>query len=391
MLRILVTGFPGFLATRLIPEVLLGPDGDADEPGPRTALCIVEPRMAEAALRSRASLEAHHPALAGRIHLVEGDLTRPGILAPGEDPGPVDRAYHLAAAYTLDVGRERARAVNVEGTRHLLALLDRKAPRLDCLHHVSTCYVSGRHRGIFREDDLDVGQRFGNHYEETKFLAEVEVRKAAGRGMPVAVHRPSIVTGDSRTGAAEKLDGLYYLLQWIRAQGPVALLPRVPGQAGTVFNVVPSDFVVAALARLSERPDAPGRTFHLADPDPLPVVEVARRAAAALGSRLLRVPVPMTVAKAGLLATRVVPGFPRIPAQALDYLAHPTRYGTGATLPLLEEAGLRAPPLPAYLPALVRFLEGSGRAQPSAPSPAPEGAGGRASGHGGGARPRTRE
>ena len=46
---------------------------------------------------------------------------------------------------------------------------------------MSTCYVSGRYDGVFAEDDLDVGQAFRNHYEATKFEAEMLVRKAMAR------------------------------------------------------------------------------------------------------------------------------------------------------------------------------------------------------------------
>jgi thioester reductase-like protein len=355
MMRIFLTGFPGFLAARLVPRLLLpGPNGGDGREG-RTAACLVEPRMAEAARALRAGMEARHPSLAGRIELLEGDLTVRGILAAGTKLGGVDRAYHLAAVYTLDVERELAMAVNVRGTRNLLELL-RTVPTLEALHHVSTCYVSGRHPGLFREEDLDVGQRFNNHYEETKFLSEVEVRRAAEKGMPMTVFRPAVVTGDSRTGAAEKLDGIYYLLQWIHAQGRVAMFPRVPGEKDTVFNVVPSDFVIDAMAALSERPDVTGRTFHLADPDPLPIPEIVRLAGQALESRVIRVPMPMWMAKLGTALAGRMPGFPKIPPQAMAYLSHPTRYGTTATAPALEALGIGAPPLRSYLPALAGFL-----------------------------------
>jgi len=372
MPRIFLTGFPGFLATRLLPHVLMGPGKRGAEEGPGRAVCLVEPRMAGTARRVRASLEGHHPSLAGRIELLEGDLTLPGILAAGVGLGPVSRAYHLAAAYSLDVGREVAMAVNVRGTRNLLLLLEGQ-PELQSVHHVSTCYVSGRHPGHFGEDDLDVGQRFNNHYEESKFLAEIEVRNARDRGLPVTIYRPAVVTGDSRTGAADKLDGLYYLLQWIGAQGRIAIFPRVPGEKDAVFNVVPSDFAVRALARLSELDETVGRTLHLADPAPLPVGQVTRVAAQVLGKRIVRVPTPTSVAKAAMVLAGLLPGFPRIPSQSLDYLSHPTRYGTAATTPFLERVGLRVPALPSYLPALAGFLRDGQRASPSYAEPVPGG------------------
>lgn len=360
MTRFLLTGFPGFLAARLLPRILAPPDTGGGDPRGRTAVCIVEPRMAGPARELVARLEAGHPDTSGRIELVEGDLTRPGVLAPGTSLGPVDRAWHLAAVYALDVDRETAMAVNVAGTRRLLDLL-RDRPELRAFHHVSTCYVSGRHRGTFRETDLDVGQTFANHYEETKFLAEVEVRGAGEAGLPVVVHRPAIVTGDSRSGTAEKHDGLYYLVRWIAAQGRLAAFPRVPGQKRSRFNVVPVDFVVDALARIPERGDVVGRTFHLADPDPLPVSELARLVARELGRRLFMVPLPAPAARRATSLAARLPPFAGIPPEAIDYLSHPTRYATAATAPVLAEEGLRVPAVAEYLPRIVaRFLDGGG-------------------------------
>ena len=47
--------------------------------------------------------------------------------------------------------------------------------------------MSGRAGPVFRETDLDVGQSFKNHYEETKFLAEVAVVTS---GLPATIYRP---------------------------------------------------------------------------------------------------------------------------------------------------------------------------------------------------------
>jgi thioester reductase-like protein len=80
-------------------------------------------------------------------------------------------------------------------------------PDLRRLHYVSTCYVSGRWAGIFRETDLVKGQRFNNFYEETKYLAEVAVAAARDNGLPTTIYRPSVVGGDSTTGATQKYDG----------------------------------------------------------------------------------------------------------------------------------------------------------------------------------------
>ena len=108
--------------------------------------------------------------------------------------------------------RDVAVRVNVDGTRNVLEALER-SPLLTRLHYFSTCYVSGRHPGPFGEDDLEVGAPFNNYYEETKNLAETEVRRHMSAGMPATIYRPSIVVGDSRTGETQKFDGPYFVMQ----------------------------------------------------------------------------------------------------------------------------------------------------------------------------------
>jgi thioester reductase-like protein len=198
---IFFTGFPGFLGSELLPRVVLRTDHDA--------LCLVQPKFRALAEERAAQLVKTHPALANRIHLVEGDLTQLDHVAADD----VREIYHLAAVYDLNVPRETGMRVNVTGTRRVLDLAER-APSLDRLHYVSTCYVSGRYAGVFTEDDLDAGQSFNNHYEETKQLAEVDVRQRMGR-IPITVYRPSVVVGDSATGATQKFDGPYFVMQWL--------------------------------------------------------------------------------------------------------------------------------------------------------------------------------
>ena len=159
MSAILFTGFPGFLGSELLPRLLARSPGDY-------ALCIVQPKFAALARHRAASLEAARPELAGRIRLIEGDITRPLDVPAGE----LREIWHLAAVYDLAVSRELGMRVNVEGTRNVLELA-RRSPSLERLHYVSTCYVSGRYEGVFAEADLEKGQRFNNHYEETKYLA----------------------------------------------------------------------------------------------------------------------------------------------------------------------------------------------------------------------------
>ncbi|MBV9774669.1 MAG: SDR family oxidoreductase [Gemmatimonadetes bacterium] len=350
MPTIFFTGFPGFLGSELLPRVLERSPGSG-------AVCLVQPKFAALARARADELERGHPALAGRVRIVEGDITRPdlGLGDARELEADTVEVYHLAAVYDLSVAREVGMRVNVDGTRNVLALA-RRCPGLRRFQYVSTCYVSGRHPGTFAEDDLEVGQEFNNFYEETKYLAEVEVRRAMRDGLPATIYRPSIVVGDSATGATQKYDGPYFAIRWLLRQPKIAVMTVVGDTTRTEFNVVPRDFVVDAIAYLSGRAESEGRTYNLADPHPLTVDGMLTDLARATGRRMIRVPLPLRVAKGALDHVPGVYRLMRIPSSAVDYFVHPTRYATERTQAALAGSGIRVPRFPEYSDRLVAFV-----------------------------------
>jgi thioester reductase-like protein len=348
MPTLFVTGFPGFLGRELLPLLL------ARRPEAR-AVCLVQEKFQAVARQQVERLEGEQPHTSGRIGLVGGDITRAGLGVDDEVLPEVEEIYHLAAVYDLGVSAELGQRVNVVGTRNVLDLAGR-CPRLKRLHYVSTCFVSGRHPGLFAEDDLQKGQAFNNHYEETKYRAEVEVRERMRGGLPATIYRPAITVGDSTTGVTQKYDGPYFAIQWlVRQPGPLAIMPVV-GDLTAQVNVVPRDFVVSAIAHLSGLPQSRGRTYQLADPAPLSARELLDVVGRALGKRLLRVPLPVDLAK---LAIEKVPGvyrLLRIPAPMIDYFVHPTRYDTRNAQADLSGSGIACPPLSSYVDRMVAFV-----------------------------------
>jgi len=340
--RVLFTGYPGFLGSELLPR-LLKRDPSAE------AVCIVQPKFAPLALQ-----RAQQSGLAKRIRLVEGDITVPG-LATSLAADDITEIYHLAAIYDLSVRRDLGMRINVDGTHHVLDFAE-KSRALKRLHYVSTCYVSGRHPGTFTENDLEVGQRFNNFYEETKYLAELDVQQRMRRGLPVTIYRPSVVVGDSKTGATQKFDGPYYVIQWLLRQGRYAVLPAIGNGSRYRVNVVPRDFIIDAIDYISSRADTGGKVFQLADPDPPTVTQATMSIAKATKQRIVPVPMTRGIAKA---AIKYVPGvyrLMRIPAATIDYYVHPTLYDTRNTTAVLQGSGIKVPHLRDYLPALVDFV-----------------------------------
>jgi thioester reductase-like protein len=348
---VFVTGFPGFLGSELVKRIL------ARRSGARV-LCLVQPKFASLAARRADEIAAEAGAGPGAVTLVEGDVTRPGLglAEPAALARSVVEIFHLAAVYDLSVRRDLALAVNVEGTKNVLDFA-RRAERLGRLQYVSTCYVSGRHGGLFREDDLELGQAFHNAYEETKYLAEIEVRRAMADGLPATIYRPAIVVGDSATGETQKYDGPYFILRFLLKQPTLAVLP-VPGDPHRTYaNFVPRDFVIAAIDALSTAAEAAGRCYQLADPEPPTVAQVLKLFSDATGRIIVHLPATVKLAKAAIVHVPGVARLTEIPADAVDYFVHPARYDTTHATRDLAALGIRCPKLADYLPVLVDFMK----------------------------------
>ncbi len=237
-----------------------------------------------------------------RVVPVVGDL---GVDALGVDPewvaahvGEVDHFFHLAAIYDMTADDATNEALNVDGTRHALALAE--ALRVGCFHQVSSVAVAGEAHGRFDESMFDEGQPLPSPYHRTKHESERLVRETAS--VPWRVYRPAVVVGDSQTGAMDKIDGPYYffpLMRLLRDRLP-AWLPLVGVDLGDT-NVVPVDYVAKAMDHLAHLEDRDGETFHLVNPEPQPVVEMINVFCAAAGAPTFATPIDREVTHAGPL------------------------------------------------------------------------------------------
>jgi thioester reductase-like protein len=345
---VFLTGFPGFIAGRLVERL--------STEGARFQM-LVQPAFAERARMDVARIVEKTGAPSENFRLMEGDITREGLGLSAEDLEEARRdatvVFHLAAVYDLGVARELAERVNVEGTRNVNAFA-KSVRNLRRYHYISTCYVAGRRRGAILESELRHDAGFRNNYEETKYLAELEV-DALKSELPVTIHRPAVVCGDSRTGETAKYDGVYYLINYLRIF-PAALSLANIGNRDVRLNVVPVDFVVEAMTALARDDASAGETVQLADPAPLTTEELFDVISRNLAGResLFTLPAPVVRTTLNIPLNERVTGLPRV---GVPYFFLKQTYDTARATALLAPHGVACPRFPEYAPALLDFVE----------------------------------
>jgi NAD(P)-dependent dehydrogenase (short-subunit alcohol dehydrogenase family) len=299
-----------------------------------------------------------------RVVPVAGDLSQAALGVSEEDMvamrGEVDHFFHLAAIYDITADAEAQEIANVEGTRHAIELAG--AIEAGCFHQVSSIAAAGLYKGEWREDMFDEAERLDtNPYFRTKHESERLVREECPR--PWRVYRPGIVVGDSRNGEIDKIDGPYYFFKALQRARRVlpSWLPTV-GIEGGEINIVPVDYVAAAIDHIAHQPDLDGRAFHLTDPNPHTAGEVINLFAKAADApqMALRLDNDLTEPATGLAraALKLVPGSKSVvarlldqvglPASVLTYVDYPTSFDSSEARKALKGSGIEAPPLESY-------------------------------------------
>jgi hypothetical protein len=120
--------------------------------------------------------------------------------------------------------------------------------------------------------------------------------------------------------------------------------------------LVPVDYVARAAHAIGRDARAPGRTFHLVDPSPLPARRVFELVAQAGGRRSPRGFIPANVTRA-LLRAPGLERFARSPRGLLHTLGTNVSFDARNTTELLRGTDIRCPPLESYIGRLVQYVE----------------------------------
>ncbi len=355
-----ITGATGFIGRRLVRKIL-------ERRG-----SVVYFLVRDASRDKLAPLYAAWGVDAKRAIPIVGDIARPGLgIRPADRKrldGKIRHVFHLAAIYDLNAGAEEQVTVNVQGTRHVVEFAN--AIGAGCLNHVSSIAAAGLYEGVFREDMFEEAESLDHPYYATKHESEGIVRRESK--VPFRIYRPGLVVGDSRTGEMDKIDGPYYFFKLIQRMRQIvpSWMPTIGIEGGRI-NIVPVDFVVAALDHIAHARGLDGGCFHLVDPEPMRVGDVLNAFAKAAHAPLMSIRVnaalvgfiPKSVTK-GLMALTPVRRVRNavmkdlgLPPDVLQFVNYPTRFDCRETLKALEGSGIACPRLEDYAWVLWDYWE----------------------------------
>jgi NAD(P)-dependent dehydrogenase (short-subunit alcohol dehydrogenase family) len=355
-----VTGATGFIGRHLV-ERLLDREGDIHV-------------LVRAGSREKldALVERWDGAAAERVKPLVGDLGEPSLGVSDADvetlKGQVTHFFHLAAIYDMTADEELNRLANVEGTRNAVTLANRL--EAGCFHHVSSIAAAGLFKGLFREDMFDEGQKLDHPYHRTKFESERIARTQTT--VPWRVYRPAIVVGNSQTGEMDKIDGPYYFfkaIQRLRHYLP-EWVPLIGPELGYT-NIVPVDYVAAAMDHIAHQPELDGQAFHLTNPKSQRSGEVMNEFANAahaphmairIDKRLVQALPKGTVSM--LMKLPALKGVRNsvledlgIPPDVVEYVGLTAQFDTRDTERALKGSGIEVPPLDSYAAKLWDYWE----------------------------------
>lgn len=362
-----LTGGTGAVGSAIVPLLLAEPD---------TQVRLLLRAESEAALAQRVDDLmlfwgwSDSPEKRSRIKAYRGDaaLSGFGLSEPhyAELVRECTHIIHCAGTVRMNLTMEDARRSAVGSAEATVRFARDLAAggRLRKFEYVSTVGVAGKRPGALPEIWMDEPRDFHNTYEQAKAEAEEIVRHAIlTEGLPVTVHRPSMVIGDSRDGRIIHFQIFYFICEFLSGRKTFGLFPDF---SGVQLDVIPVDWVAEAIVVSSRASETAGKIFHLCSgPQAAPRLETLKRMVRdAFKTGGLNVPpairLPRRVfAALARAATRLVP-LPQRKALAtlpiyLDYLADRQGFDNTQYTAWLAKRGKSLPEAEDYLPVMLSY------------------------------------
>lgn len=245
-----------------------------------------------------------------RIRTIEADITKDNLGLPNDVyqslVSRIHYIFHSAATIKFNLDLDDASDINIKGTRMIMNLAQKCMIHgtLEHVYHISTAYVTGRISAS--SDDAPV---FANTYEKTKYESELLIGQYIQSGMPVTIFRPSIISGNGKTGEITTSNIIFRFLAMLSRESLAAL----PGP--TSLNLIPLNNFIDILFEIIANKDSLGKTYNITNPRNVPFVPMIGYAC-----KLLNV---------------ITPKF--IPLQQKDKLPDKTIHQIGVFMPYFEE------------------------------------------------------
>lgn len=264
----LVTGASGVVGSAIVPRLAVLPG--------TTIEVLLRPKKGSGLDARFAELlsfwDTHYPderaqlgaeGFAGRVRPVAGEITEPAL-----GLGDADRArlaqtctniIHCAASVRMNLPLEEARQTALYPVASVIEL-GKACTQLRKVEFVSTVGVGGRWEGPLPERWVTEPREFHNTYEASKAEAEDLVHREVDAGFPATIHRPSMVVGDSRSGAVIHFQIFYFICEFLSGMRTFGLFPRL---GAATLDIVPNDYVAAAIVAAAQEASTAGDIFHL--------------------------------------------------------------------------------------------------------------------------------
>jgi thioester reductase-like protein len=360
MNTVLVTGATGAIGSALVPLFLQEDNGN---------VCLILRASSAAHLKERfeALLSfwgySTDSPVAQRLQVLAGDVTQPLLGLEHSEyrslASRVSHVIHAAGNVKLNQTLEEARNDAVRSTNQVIGFAQacRAHGQFRKLEFVSTVGVAGRHPGLVREQPVTARRTFHNTYEQAKAEAEDCVLQEISKGLPATIHRPSMVVGDSRTGKIMHFQVFYHLSEFCSGTKTWGF---VPDTGDFRLDIIPADYVAAALYLSSGTQESVGQIFNLCS-GPLvamPLIEMTHQIRQMLkenGKRVttLRSVHPKWFRRALPLACMLAPRKMRRSLQGLpyflDYLEERQTFDNVNAQAFFSKRGLSVPRIERYL------------------------------------------
>ena len=235
-----------------------------------------------------------------RLIPVRGDTSEPCF---GMEKGAYDRIkescthiIHCAGNVRMNLPLNEARKSSLNAAENVVRLgeICQRNRRLQKIEFVSTVGVGGKMRGTVPERFLSEKRTYHNTYEQAKAEAEEYIRTYVDMGMPITVHRPSMVVGDAQTGQIIHFQIFYHLCEFLSGRRTMGFLPNLKGR---FLDIVPADYVSRAMVWSSRSKETAGKVFHLCSgPEKaMDLQKLRHRVRKIYSSAGIKVPIPKVI------------------------------------------------------------------------------------------------